>query len=84
MMNNIWVTCSNARKIAFELQSKYFGLPQGSFDDPLVDRIVHDLWNHELNNGEMFLDVYWDDNKCLLWLQIGIAYQAGTTFYVPR
>lgn len=78
-LNNIWLSISNARKIAIELQGKYFGLPCGDSDDPLENQILEDLWNHPLNNGEMFLEVHWDDDDCLLWLQIGVGGQI-----VPR
>lgn len=78
-LNNIWLSISNARKIAAELQGKYFGLPYGDSDDPLENQILEDLWNHPLCNGEMFLEVHWDDDDCLLWLQIGVGGQI-----VPR
>lgn len=73
LTNNVWLACSNARKIAAELQTKYFGVPYGPVDDPIEDQILNDLWNHPLNSGEMFLNIHWDDDNCLLWLQIGIS-----------
>lgn len=75
-MNNIWLSIANARKIAAELQIKYFGLPyKGESGFALEDEILQDLWNHPLSNNEMFLKVHWDEDGYLLWLQIGVGDQ---------
>lgn len=83
-MNNVWLACANARKIASELQSKYFGVSYGPVDDPIEDQILSDMWNHPLCDSDMFLNIHWDDDNCLLWLQVGIVGSMGGCGLVPR
>lgn len=80
MMNNPWLKLADARKIAVELQSKYFGKSKLS---SIVSHILVDLNNHPLYQNGMYLKVYWDDFDCLLWLQITPEGRLNNGIYVP-
>lgn len=71
MTNNIWLKLVKARKIAADLQRKYFGSSyRDDAGDPIEVDMLRELWSHD---GEMYLETHWDDDECLLWVQIGVG-----------
>jgi hypothetical protein len=70
---NVWLKFNRARKIAKELQHKYFNLDYYCQDEELLEfKILEDLWSHPLYTDDMLLNIIWDDYDRLLWLQVGL------------
>lgn len=70
---NPWIELAIARKIAAEMQKRYCG--QSIHEDEMLDY----LWSHSDYLPSMWLDVHWDVNDCVCWIQIGTSHGA-----VPR
>ena len=74
---NPWVEFSNARKLAAELQKKYCG----EYIDVEYE-IIQEMYKHplyQLHNCDWILNIVWDDEGFLAWLQIVTEFGA-----VPR
>ena len=71
---NPWLELSDARKVAADLQVKWFGEPYEKEDD-----MIQELWDHPLYRDDWALNVIWDDFDCMVWLQISTSYG-----YVPK
>lgn len=83
-IKNLWFTFSNARKIADELQIKYFGRHRGHSPYMLESELIEDFFQHPLNDGDMFPIIHWDDLDCFLWIQVGIGSTPREGYLVPR
>jgi hypothetical protein len=65
-MLNYWYKLKIARDIAEEMLFVFRGCASEKEDE-----MIQYLWDHKLYDGEMFLNVIWDDNNLCNQIQIG-------------